>query len=962
METDTRPRRRYDDGSVVPLPHGAAREATDRTDEAEVERLLGAAQPPSLWASTHDRLRELAREHWDRQPAPLPLDDRDSHDDDEADERHGPTAGPSTSSSASSSRSRAAAAAAEAEIKAQIEQRRRHRSPTPAPERDAEGNERICRLCFADEHELNDDGTSMGRLISPCRCRGSMKYVHASCLSQWRHKSRSSEAARVCGQCSSRYLFPTSPWTPVAAFLQASQPLKILISFVVVAAFVVVSGTIGTAALYGVAAFEGTRLDPIRTAALELLQPPKPPWNITLSKDAYEATVNFDSTFDEVQGIYGSRKELMIRASLDVIQKIKTEHGDEWAAYRRAQQEHDAARGDDLVQAEHAASSTGDDDEFDEDDLLSVRDEGGQYLDKKIRRRGHSDPAGSDGKSEGGPRTKKSTTSSLDPVGFAQALTERLMQMWSGHVGDHTPTDASPQSSEEGAASDDQSGASDGPTDQQAGAEDAGAASKRKKGGPELSISYNFMSAKTFGADPTQHILVRRMPEWTGPLRFVPYALYIIVSERLHSFAQVPAHLWTAMTRCAVLLSILVCESRREVVWTLSKVVVAATIAFIDEHFQAAPPLPPNAVLLGPPRSRSRRWAWRVREALSFASTTVFGLYWLNWWGGLPLSTYLGPRTFSSAERVELSQLGPIFGPIGTSLVDFVFLLLGNVSGRAHRFRERHTRWWKRADWVQHDRSAAEGYRRMLAAMLGDADQARTTRYDMFLEREDARLLPGRVRPVRLATLPRESRWATIIAVGCLVTVVAAFGAAMSFAWETSLVQFYQQAVRSTTDLIRLLGSCVLKLRALPSVAADALRRAYEVLRGYWPLSTLPSASQQDDGGEDQGIDADNHAHAPADPPTNAFAGLGAEAGEPGGGAGGDDDDEASMLLSAAVGCCASIYGCFHGSMLVVRFVLTYLPMAPFATCYVMLEEWIHFDLAQQEVLDRNELPPGAYR
>jgi RING-variant domain len=54
-----------------------------------------------------------------------------------------------------------------------------------------------CRICFGDESE--------GRLISPCLCKGSMKYVHADCLDTWRHSS--TNAFYECNQCKYKYVF-----------------------------------------------------------------------------------------------------------------------------------------------------------------------------------------------------------------------------------------------------------------------------------------------------------------------------------------------------------------------------------------------------------------------------------------------------------------------------------------------------------------------------------------------------------------------------------------------------------------------------------------------------------------------------------------------------------------------------------------------------------------------------------
>ncbi|EKF32108.1 hypothetical protein MOQ_004046 [Trypanosoma cruzi marinkellei] len=48
--------------------------------------------------------------------------------------------------------------------------------------------EGVCRICHRDK----------GRLVSPCTCEGSMKYVHSSCLSDWVYHRRSL-SCEVCG-------------------------------------------------------------------------------------------------------------------------------------------------------------------------------------------------------------------------------------------------------------------------------------------------------------------------------------------------------------------------------------------------------------------------------------------------------------------------------------------------------------------------------------------------------------------------------------------------------------------------------------------------------------------------------------------------------------------------------------------------------------------------------------------
>lgn len=55
-----------------------------------------------------------------------------------------------------------------------------------APESGAESqgsqaSERQCRICFGGEEE------PLGKLVSPCKCKGTMKYVHVDCLDAWRN-------------------------------------------------------------------------------------------------------------------------------------------------------------------------------------------------------------------------------------------------------------------------------------------------------------------------------------------------------------------------------------------------------------------------------------------------------------------------------------------------------------------------------------------------------------------------------------------------------------------------------------------------------------------------------------------------------------------------------------------------------------------------------------------------------
>ncbi|GAA5930665.1 hypothetical protein JCM3775_003837 [Rhodotorula graminis] len=61
---------------------------------------------------------------------------------------------------------------------------------------------RVCRICFGDD----DDSDELGRLLAPCLCRGTARYVHQDCLRSWREADKLN-SFYVCGQCGARYRF-----------------------------------------------------------------------------------------------------------------------------------------------------------------------------------------------------------------------------------------------------------------------------------------------------------------------------------------------------------------------------------------------------------------------------------------------------------------------------------------------------------------------------------------------------------------------------------------------------------------------------------------------------------------------------------------------------------------------------------------------------------------------------------
>lgn len=60
-------------------------------------------------------------------------------------------------------------------------------------------DERVCRIC------LESDATDEDPHIAPCRCKGSMRWVHRSCLDEWRAQEQVPLAFSHCPQCKFQY-------------------------------------------------------------------------------------------------------------------------------------------------------------------------------------------------------------------------------------------------------------------------------------------------------------------------------------------------------------------------------------------------------------------------------------------------------------------------------------------------------------------------------------------------------------------------------------------------------------------------------------------------------------------------------------------------------------------------------------------------------------------------------------
>ncbi|KAK6535271.1 hypothetical protein TWF694_001739 [Orbilia ellipsospora] len=62
-----------------------------------------------------------------------------------------------------------------------------------------------CRICLDTSTEDFDE--ELGRLISPCKCKGSARYVHEECLRAWRLQSANSQSFYKCPTCQFEYQF-----------------------------------------------------------------------------------------------------------------------------------------------------------------------------------------------------------------------------------------------------------------------------------------------------------------------------------------------------------------------------------------------------------------------------------------------------------------------------------------------------------------------------------------------------------------------------------------------------------------------------------------------------------------------------------------------------------------------------------------------------------------------------------
>lgn len=111
----------------------------------------------------------------------------------------------------------------------EIPQQRPGESTQPKPER--HWHPRTCRICLETVYPTSRPPSENlpsflqgrphvvyesegGRLLRPCKCKGSSKYVHESCLETWRHTDRSYAAKNFwqCPTCRFQYRLERMAW------------------------------------------------------------------------------------------------------------------------------------------------------------------------------------------------------------------------------------------------------------------------------------------------------------------------------------------------------------------------------------------------------------------------------------------------------------------------------------------------------------------------------------------------------------------------------------------------------------------------------------------------------------------------------------------------------------------------------------------------------------------------------
>lgn len=97
---------------------------------------------------------------------------------------------------------------------------------TAATQRQASNDGRYCWVCFATEEEDQESETVV-EWIKPCNCKGTLRWVHQSCLQRWvDEKQKGNSFRRVqCQQCQTEYIIVLPSMGIIADVLEAIDTL-----------------------------------------------------------------------------------------------------------------------------------------------------------------------------------------------------------------------------------------------------------------------------------------------------------------------------------------------------------------------------------------------------------------------------------------------------------------------------------------------------------------------------------------------------------------------------------------------------------------------------------------------------------------------------------------------------------------------------------------------------------------
>lgn len=120
-------------------------------------------------------------------------------------------------------------------------------SATAVKNVDTSDNKRYCWVCFATEDE-----DAEANWVQPCRCKGTTRWVHQSCLQRWiDEKQRGNVSTHVtCPQCSTQYLI-VFPQFGHIAYIMDMADRTVYKACPFIAAGVVVGSVYWTAVTYG---------------------------------------------------------------------------------------------------------------------------------------------------------------------------------------------------------------------------------------------------------------------------------------------------------------------------------------------------------------------------------------------------------------------------------------------------------------------------------------------------------------------------------------------------------------------------------------------------------------------------------------------------------------------------------------------------------------------------------------